>query len=169
MHLWCIIIHIIAYLHALKVIYFWNSQGRVIPCDFIGVIKTQQPVYLKGMYMSSPDCKAFNMLPLRSLTLFFALKDIYLCIPHLIFFRGDCEQPWWAHVKLFCTAGRSCLWKGRSSELCFIVVFSQSYLIVDLGISRLQNSCLVRKSRTTLFLTRWCHRFLFLICNSWKL
>ena len=27
----------------------WNIQGRVIPCDFIGVVKSQQPVYLKGM------------------------------------------------------------------------------------------------------------------------
>ena len=26
----------------------WNFQGRVIPCDFIGVVKSQQPVYLKG-------------------------------------------------------------------------------------------------------------------------
>jgi len=24
-------------------------QGRVIPCDFIGVVKSQQPVYLKGI------------------------------------------------------------------------------------------------------------------------
>lgn len=27
---------------------FLNVQGRVIPCDFIGVVKSQQPVYLKG-------------------------------------------------------------------------------------------------------------------------
>lgn len=27
----------------------WNIQGRVIPCDFIGVVKSQQPVYLKGI------------------------------------------------------------------------------------------------------------------------
>ena len=27
----------------------WNFQGRVIPCDFIGVVKSQQPVYLKGI------------------------------------------------------------------------------------------------------------------------
>ena len=26
----------------------WKFQGRVIPCDFIGVVKSQQPVYLKG-------------------------------------------------------------------------------------------------------------------------
>lgn len=28
-----------------------NFQGRIIPCDFIGVVKSQQPVYLKG-YLS---------------------------------------------------------------------------------------------------------------------
>lgn len=30
-------------------------QGRVIPCDFIGVIKSQQPVYLKGETVSNHD------------------------------------------------------------------------------------------------------------------
>lgn len=30
-------------------------QGRVIPCDFIGVIKSQQPVYLKGELVSNHD------------------------------------------------------------------------------------------------------------------
>ncbi|KAJ6832879.1 glucose-6-phosphate isomerase, cytosolic [Iris pallida] len=30
-------------------------QGRVIPCDFIGVMKTQQPVYLKGETVSNHD------------------------------------------------------------------------------------------------------------------
>ncbi|KAK9129903.1 hypothetical protein Sjap_010390 [Stephania japonica] len=30
-------------------------QGRVIPCDFIGVVKTQQPVYLKGELVSNHD------------------------------------------------------------------------------------------------------------------
>ncbi|EXC07277.1 Glucose-6-phosphate isomerase, cytosolic 1 [Morus notabilis] len=28
-------------------------QGRVIPCDFIGVVKSQQPVYLKGLILAS--------------------------------------------------------------------------------------------------------------------
>ncbi|ONK74492.1 uncharacterized protein A4U43_C03F6830 [Asparagus officinalis] len=30
-------------------------QGRIIPCDFIGVMKTQQPVYLKGEVVSNHD------------------------------------------------------------------------------------------------------------------
>ncbi|KAL5704579.1 glucose-6-phosphate isomerase [Ranunculus cassubicifolius] len=30
-------------------------QGRVIPCDFIGVAKSQQPVYLKGEIVSNHD------------------------------------------------------------------------------------------------------------------
>uniref|UniRef100_A0A5B7B3E7 Glucose-6-phosphate isomerase n=1 Tax=Davidia involucrata TaxID=16924 RepID=A0A5B7B3E7_DAVIN len=30
-------------------------QGRVIPCDFIGVVKSQQPVYLKGEVVSNHD------------------------------------------------------------------------------------------------------------------
>eukprot|EP00246_Nothoceros_aenigmaticus_P015530 TRINITY_DN6514_c0_g1_i2.p1 TRINITY_DN6514_c0_g1~~TRINITY_DN6514_c0_g1_i2.p1 ORF type:complete len:587 (-),score=89.23 TRINITY_DN6514_c0_g1_i2:218-1978(-) len=30
-------------------------QGRVIPCDFIGVVKSQQPVYLKGEAVSNHD------------------------------------------------------------------------------------------------------------------
>ncbi|RZC59219.1 hypothetical protein C5167_006533, partial [Papaver somniferum] len=28
-------------------------QGRVIPCDFIGVVKSQQPVYLKGATLTT--------------------------------------------------------------------------------------------------------------------
>lgn len=30
-------------------------QGRVIPCDFIGIAKSQQPVYLKGEVVSNHD------------------------------------------------------------------------------------------------------------------
>ncbi|XP_047325040.1 glucose-6-phosphate isomerase, cytosolic [Impatiens glandulifera] len=30
-------------------------QGRVIPCDFIGVVKSQQPVYLQGEVVSNHD------------------------------------------------------------------------------------------------------------------
>ncbi|KAG9451630.1 hypothetical protein H6P81_011595 [Aristolochia fimbriata] len=30
-------------------------QGRVVPCDFIGVLKSQQPVYLKGEMVSNHD------------------------------------------------------------------------------------------------------------------
>ncbi|XP_073305184.1 glucose-6-phosphate isomerase, cytosolic-like [Primulina huaijiensis] len=30
-------------------------QGRVVPCDFIGVVKSQQPVYLKGETVSNHD------------------------------------------------------------------------------------------------------------------
>ncbi|KAI0499786.1 hypothetical protein KFK09_017994 [Dendrobium nobile] len=30
-------------------------QGRVIPCDFIGVVKSQRPVYLKGEIVSNHD------------------------------------------------------------------------------------------------------------------
>ncbi|KAK6278101.1 hypothetical protein POUND7_018424 [Theobroma cacao] len=30
-------------------------QGRVIPCDFIGIVKSQQPVYLKGELVSNHD------------------------------------------------------------------------------------------------------------------
>jgi glucose-6-phosphate isomerase len=30
-------------------------QGRVIPCDFIGTVKSQQPVYLKGEVVSNHD------------------------------------------------------------------------------------------------------------------
>lgn len=29
-------------------IFLWFFQGRIIPCDFIGIVKSQQPVYLKG-------------------------------------------------------------------------------------------------------------------------
>lgn len=32
-----------------ELILFLKIQGRVIPCDFIGVVKSQQPVYLKGI------------------------------------------------------------------------------------------------------------------------
>jgi hypothetical protein len=31
----------------------WNFQGRAIPCDFIGIVRSQQPVYLKGIYYQS--------------------------------------------------------------------------------------------------------------------
>ncbi|XP_062158302.1 glucose-6-phosphate isomerase, cytosolic 1 [Alnus glutinosa] len=30
-------------------------QGRVIPCDFIGIVRSQQPVYLKGEVVSNHD------------------------------------------------------------------------------------------------------------------
>ncbi|CDP07527.1 unnamed protein product [Coffea canephora] len=30
-------------------------QGRVIPCDFIGIVKSQQPVYLEGEVVSNHD------------------------------------------------------------------------------------------------------------------
>ncbi|KAG8503108.1 hypothetical protein CXB51_000887 [Gossypium anomalum] len=30
-------------------------QGRIIPCDFIGIVKSQQPVYLKGEVVSNHD------------------------------------------------------------------------------------------------------------------
>ncbi|XP_004291883.1 PREDICTED: glucose-6-phosphate isomerase, cytosolic [Fragaria vesca subsp. vesca] len=30
-------------------------QGRIIPCDFIGIVKSQQPVYLKGELVSNHD------------------------------------------------------------------------------------------------------------------
>ncbi|KAI4347645.1 hypothetical protein L6164_008437 [Bauhinia variegata] len=30
-------------------------QGRVIPCDFIGIVKSQQPVYLRGEVVSNHD------------------------------------------------------------------------------------------------------------------
>lgn len=30
-------------------------QGRIIPCDFIGVVKSQQPVYLKGEVVNNHD------------------------------------------------------------------------------------------------------------------
>ncbi|TKY50326.1 Glucose-6-phosphate isomerase, cytosolic 2 [Spatholobus suberectus] len=30
-------------------------QGRIIPCDFIGVVKSQQPVYLRGEVVSNHD------------------------------------------------------------------------------------------------------------------
>ncbi|XP_078163717.1 sugar isomerase (SIS) family protein [Carex rostrata] len=30
-------------------------QGRVIPCDFIGIIRSQQPIYLKGEVVSNHD------------------------------------------------------------------------------------------------------------------
>ncbi|CAI7822899.1 unnamed protein product [Closterium sp. NIES-54] len=30
-------------------------QGRVVPCDFIGIIESQQPVYLKGEIVSNHD------------------------------------------------------------------------------------------------------------------
>lgn len=30
-------------------------QGRIIPCDFIGIMKSQQPVYLKGEIVSNHD------------------------------------------------------------------------------------------------------------------
>lgn len=26
----------------------WKYQGRVIPCDFIGIVNSQQPIYLEG-------------------------------------------------------------------------------------------------------------------------
>ncbi|KAA8537639.1 hypothetical protein F0562_027247 [Nyssa sinensis] len=49
-------------------------QGRVIPCDFIGVVKSQQPVYLKGEVVSNhdelmsnffaqPDALAYGKMP----------------------------------------------------------------------------------------------------------
>ncbi|KAL8091877.1 hypothetical protein AgCh_034223 [Apium graveolens] len=30
-------------------------QGRIIPCDFIGVVKSQQPFYLKGKVVDNHD------------------------------------------------------------------------------------------------------------------
>ncbi|KAG8061085.1 hypothetical protein GUJ93_ZPchr0003g16806 [Zizania palustris] len=49
-------------------------QGRVIPCDFIGVVKSQQPVYLKGEtvtnhdelmsnFFAQPDALAYGKTP----------------------------------------------------------------------------------------------------------
>ncbi|XP_021744001.1 glucose-6-phosphate isomerase, cytosolic-like [Chenopodium quinoa] len=32
-----------------------EAQGRIIPCDFIGIAKSQQPVYLKGEVVSNHD------------------------------------------------------------------------------------------------------------------
>ncbi|KAG1348090.1 putative glucose-6-phosphate isomerase, cytosolic 1 [Cocos nucifera] len=34
---------------------FKTFQGRVIPCDFIGIVKSQQPIYLKGEAVSNHD------------------------------------------------------------------------------------------------------------------
>eukprot|EP01018_Ginkgo_biloba_P006685 Gb_18197 [translate_table: standard] len=45
-------------------------QGRVIPCDFIGIIKSQQPVYLKGEVVSNHDELMSN---------FFAQPDALAC------------------------------------------------------------------------------------------
>ncbi|CAA6657590.1 unnamed protein product [Spirodela intermedia] len=49
-------------------------QGRIIPCDFIGIMKSQQPVYLKGElvnnhdelmsnFFAQPDALAFGKTP----------------------------------------------------------------------------------------------------------
>jgi hypothetical protein len=32
-----------------------SLQGRVIPCDFIGIVRSQQSVYLKGEIVSNHD------------------------------------------------------------------------------------------------------------------
>lgn len=45
-------------------------QGRVIPCDFIGIIKSQQPIYLQGEVVSNHDELMSN---------FFAQPDALAC------------------------------------------------------------------------------------------
>jgi glucose-6-phosphate isomerase len=43
-------------------------QGRVVPCDFIGVVRSQQSVYLKGEIVSNHDelmCNFFAQVRLR--------------------------------------------------------------------------------------------------------
>ncbi|OEL26217.1 Glucose-6-phosphate isomerase, cytosolic, partial [Dichanthelium oligosanthes] len=46
---------ILPYSQALEKLAPHIQQGRVIPCDFIGVVKNQQPVYLKGETVSNHD------------------------------------------------------------------------------------------------------------------
>lgn len=45
-------------------------QGRVIPCDFIGIVKSQQPIYLQGEVVSNHDELMSN---------FFAQPDALAC------------------------------------------------------------------------------------------
>lgn len=45
-------------------------QGRVIPCDFIGIVRSQQSVYLKGEIVSNHDELMSN---------FFAQVRLALC------------------------------------------------------------------------------------------
>ncbi|THG06331.1 hypothetical protein TEA_006884 [Camellia sinensis var. sinensis] len=51
-------------------------NGRVIPCDFIGVVKSQQPVYLKGKVVSNHDLLMESCLKVPG----YLTRDNYLTV-----------------------------------------------------------------------------------------
>jgi glucose-6-phosphate isomerase len=60
-------------------------QGRVIPCDFIGVVKSQQPVYLKGTSSTGILFSLLNLDMLHVVLIIFSCP-LNTCIVHL--FQG---------------------------------------------------------------------------------
>lgn len=56
----------------------WNFQGRVVPCDFIGVVKSQQPVYLKGTQVIFISCFLGGTIPNLSKGGLFILFSFFL-------------------------------------------------------------------------------------------
>jgi len=53
------------------------AQGRIVPCDFIGIVRSQQSVYLKGEIVSNHDELMSN---------FFAQVCVYL---HVLVVRSS--------------------------------------------------------------------------------
>ena len=58
----------------------FDFQGRVIPCDFIGVVKSQQPVYLKG----NNDNVRWSFLYFNWYPCLFALTGMLNCLGEVV-------------------------------------------------------------------------------------
>ncbi|KAI7979440.1 Glucose-6-phosphate isomerase, cytosolic 1 [Camellia lanceoleosa] len=67
-------------------------QGRVIPCDFIGVVKSQQPVYLKGEVVSNHDELMSNFFAVPDALAYRKLQNENVP-PHLITYK-----PFFSHL-----------------------------------------------------------------------
>jgi glucose-6-phosphate isomerase len=69
-------------------------QGRIIPCDFIGIVKSQQPVNLKGEVVSNhdelmsnffaqPDALAYGKVLSTAIYAFFVIQVLWRVLFHL--------------------------------------------------------------------------------------
>lgn len=89
-------------------------QGRVIPAEFIGIIKSQQSVYLKVCCLHCSMLLLFLLLLCTSIVCFkchivhasHSFSPLHLCPG-----RGG-VQPRRAHVQLLCTSRRTCSGQG---------------------------------------------------------
>lgn len=110
-----------------------------------------------------------SMLPFRVLILAASIRSSFpYVLPHLLFYfcRGNCEQPWWTHVKLLCTARCSSLWEGRFMIYPWLLVFG--YLMFDFGVIQTPEQLLSEKVPNHLIPHKVLHNFSYYI-NCWKL